>query len=134
MRCGRRARTARWWRPVLRPTTLAWMLTHDPALADLLGRLDDGLRALYGGRYHGLLLFGSHARGDADEGSDVDVLVLLEGPVDPFREIIRSEPVHWPLALEYDVALAIVPVDRERFARGAEAFLVNAAREGRSLA
>jgi predicted nucleotidyltransferase len=43
------------------------------------------LLELYGPRFDRLLLFGSQARGDAAEGSDVDVLVVLHGEVQPFR-------------------------------------------------
>jgi predicted nucleotidyltransferase len=44
-----------------------------PALAGTLARLDQGLQELYGDRFRGLLLYGSYARGEADEGSDVDL-------------------------------------------------------------
>lgn len=46
---------------------------------DITRELDGGLRELYGGRHRGLVLYGSHARREADEGSDVDPLLLLEG-------------------------------------------------------
>lgn len=69
-----------------------------PDLRELLGRLDEGLEALYGERYRGLVLYGSYARGEADEGSDVDLLLLLDGEVNPTREILRSENVKWPLS------------------------------------
>ena len=59
-------------------------------LEDVLGDLDSGLRDLYGRRYRGLVLYGSHARGEADEGSDVDLLLLLEKPVQVGKEIRRS--------------------------------------------
>jgi len=44
-----------------------------------------------------VILFGSHARGTADERSDVDLLVLHP---------LRSEEERWRLALEMDRALA----------------------------
>jgi predicted nucleotidyltransferase len=67
-----------------------------PALQEAVRKLEAGLRELYGERFHGLLLYGSYARGDAREGSDVDLLLLLKGPVNPFREVLHMEPVTWP--------------------------------------
>jgi len=52
-------------------------------LTDLHSRLTE----LYGARIDRLLLFGSQARGDAVDGSDVDVLVVLHGDVQPGEEI-----------------------------------------------
>ncbi|MGI8911693.1 MAG: nucleotidyltransferase domain-containing protein [Rubrobacteraceae bacterium] len=40
-----------------------------------------GLGTIYGERYRGMVLYGSYARGEADEGSDVDLLLLLDGDV-----------------------------------------------------
>ena len=36
---------------------------------------------IYGERLRGVYLYGSHARGEATEDSDVDVLIVLDGPV-----------------------------------------------------
>lgn len=69
-----------------------------PDLAALLDRLSRGLGELYGERYRGLVLYGSYARGEADEGSDVDLLLLLDGEVDPTREIEKSQEIKWPLS------------------------------------
>src|SRR5436853_613454 len=84
-----------------------------PPLASTLVKLDQGLRDLYGDRYCGLLLYGSYARGEADEGSDVDLLVLLEGPVHPVRELLRMEPVTWPLCLHSGFLLSVLPFSVE---------------------
>jgi uncharacterized protein len=59
-------------------------------IEDVIRKLDGGLRELYGERHRGLVLYGSHARGEADEGSDVDLLLLLEGQVQVGKEIRRS--------------------------------------------
>jgi len=48
------------------------------------------LESIYGQRMANLILFGSQARGDAAPGSDVDVLVVLHGDVDPGKEIART--------------------------------------------
>jgi predicted nucleotidyltransferase len=100
-------------------------------LVALLGRLDRELGELYGARrYGGLVLYGSYARGEADEGSDVDLLVLLEGEVDPVRELIRLEDVKWPLALESGYALSVLAVSVEAYHSSEEPLLWRARSEG----
>jgi predicted nucleotidyltransferase len=94
-----------------------------PALREAVRKLEVGLRDLYGERFRGLLLYGSYARGDAREGSDVDLLLLLLGPVNPFREVLRMEPVTWPLSLEYDTVLSVTPTSIEAFQRRDSLFL-----------
>jgi len=37
-----------------------------------------------------MVLFGSQARGDAESGSDIDVLGMLKGAVSPCEEIART--------------------------------------------
>jgi len=92
-------------------------------IRDVILKLEEGLKAFYGDRFHGLLLYGSYARGDAREGSDVDLLLLLEGPVDPVREILESEPITWPLSLDSGLVLSVMPADFEAYQRGEGLFL-----------
>ncbi len=99
-------------------------------LAAVLRRLDADLGALYGGRYAGLILYGSYARGEADEGSDVDLLLLLRGEVDQAREVLRAEEVKWPLSLESGYALSLLPVGVEVYRSSEDPFFWNARREG----
>jgi predicted nucleotidyltransferase len=94
-----------------------------PPLQEAARKLEAGLRGLYGERFRGLLLYGSYARGDAREGSDVDLLLLLAGPVDPAREILYLEDVKWPLSLEYDTVFSILPVSAEAFEEAETIFL-----------
>src|SRR5436305_7552158 len=99
-----------------------------PALASTLVKLDQGLRELYGDRYRGLLLYGSYARGEADEGSDVDLLVLLDGTVDPVREILRMEPVTWPLALASGFTLSTLPFSFQEYRQAEDSSFLNPVR------
>ena len=105
-------------------------------LEEVLGRLARGLEAVYGVRYKGLVLYGSYARGEARRGSDVDLLVLLEGErgeedrVRRTREVLRMEPVVWPLSLESGYVLSVLPVGVRDFRGAEEPFLWNAREEG----
>ncbi len=99
-------------------------------LEEVLRDLDGGLQDLYGERYGGLVLYGSRARGEANEGSDVDLLLLLEGPVEVGREIRRSSGVVASLALEAGLVLSLVPVSIEDYGASSDPYLINARREG----
>jgi predicted nucleotidyltransferase len=95
-------------------------------LAELRSQLDK----LYGSRLVRLLLYGSQARGDAMHGSDVDVLVVLAGPVDPATEIERVTPITAALSLEHDIVISCVYVSEERYVQENSPFLLNVRREG----
>src|SRR5215831_10474822 len=58
---------------------------HD-TLREILAQLRTGLEALYGPRLVHLLLYGSQARGEVTAEPDIDVLVILQGLVDPGAE------------------------------------------------
>jgi len=50
-----------------------------------------------------VILFGSYARGDAREDSDVDFLVIESEPHDKFSEMVRLRQVVRPLKIPVDV-------------------------------
>ncbi|MBA2693289.1 MAG: nucleotidyltransferase domain-containing protein [Rubrobacter sp.] len=102
-------------------------------LAALLRKLGEDLRELYGSRYRGLVLYGSYARGEPDEGSDVDLLLLLEGEMDSAEEIITAESVKWLPALYAGYAVSIIPVSVNDYRNPREPVLMNAHREGMLL-
>jgi predicted nucleotidyltransferase len=88
------------------------------------------LQKLYAKRLKGLMLYGSCARGTAGVESDMDLLVLLEGPVDVAREIRRIWTVIYPIQLESDHLLSVVPVDMALYDRGEYALYRQAKAEG----
>jgi predicted nucleotidyltransferase len=95
-------------------------------LADLQSRLG----SLYGQRLTRMVLFGSRARSQAETDSDIDVMVVLRGPVAPCAEIARTESIVSELSLAHDVLLACVFVSADEFAQARSPFLLNVRREG----
>ncbi|MFW6163550.1 MAG: nucleotidyltransferase domain-containing protein [Planctomycetota bacterium] len=74
---------------------------------DLVRELRDGLHELYGERLKGVYLYGSYARGEGDADSDIDVAVVLSGPVDRARERLRSAALADALSLREDCLLTL---------------------------
>ena len=105
------------------------MQPHDPALQKCRAIL----QTLYGTRLKGVVLYGSCARGTEETESDIDLMVLLEGPVDGAREIRRIWEVLYPLQLESDRLLSVVPVDVALYNRGEYALYRQAKVEGVAL-
>jgi uncharacterized protein len=52
-----------------------------------------------------VILFGSHARGDADDHSDVDFLVIEPGLRNAYHEMVRLNRVLAPAGLPADVVV-----------------------------
>ena len=50
-------------------------------LPEILAEIRQYFQQLYSDRLVQLILYGSQARGDAKPDSDIDILVVLEGPV-----------------------------------------------------
>jgi len=73
-------------------------MSREKVLA-LVREFRDGLAALYGERLKGVYLYGSYARGEATEDSDIDVAVVLQGPVHAHREEERTSDLVGDLCL-----------------------------------
>lgn len=95
-------------------------------LADLRARLE----RIYGERLVKLVLYGSHARGEAGQGSDIDVLVVLNGAVDVTAEIARTEFDVADVSLAHNRVVACFFASQEQFEREQSPLMINVRREG----
>ena len=102
-------------------------------LHDILAELRRRFETLYGPRLVRMVLYGSQARGDAEPGSDIDVLVVLNGEVDPCREIDRTLDDVVNLSFEHDVVISCVFMDEHRFRHRNGPLLRNIRREGDAI-
>jgi predicted nucleotidyltransferase len=99
-------------------------------LDQILREYRRGLEAIYGPRLARIILFGSRARQDAQPDSDIDIVVVLRGPVDPNEEIRRLSSVSATLSLKYDVVISAVYVSEDDYDSQDSALLMNVRREG----
>ena len=102
----------------------------DDQLRAVLAQLRKRLEGIYGPRLVHIVLFGSQARGEADLGSDIDVLVVLQGPVYPSEEIARTGGAITALSLEYDTVVSCVFMSMEQYETERSPLLLNIHREG----
>jgi uncharacterized protein len=109
------------------------MVTLNASTQSLLAQLHTHLKSLYGKRLYQVMLFGSHARGEARPDSDVDVLVVLKGVVNAGQEISNISDFLADLSLEYDKVIGCLFMDEIRFTTRQGPLLRNIRREGIAL-
>ncbi|MEM9487446.1 MAG: nucleotidyltransferase domain-containing protein, partial [Cyanobacteria bacterium P01_F01_bin.116] len=89
------------------------------------------LTELYGEQLAGLVLYGSVARHEETEESDVDVLVVLNGEtISHFDEIRRMGDAKYELLLKYDELISVVPMMYSAFWHRESPLLRNVRQEG----
>lgn len=100
------------------------------SLARVLDQIRPKLASAFGSRLRGIVLYGSYARGEATEDSDIDLMILLDEPVRLWEDsgiIVRAL---YPLQLEVERPLHAHPVALPSFEAGDFAIYRNAKREG----
>lgn len=88
------------------------------------------LEPLYGDRLKGVYLYGSYARGDADDDSDIDVAVVLEGTVNRSEERWRVSDLASELSLRDNCLLTVFFLSEAEFRQQPYAVHRSIAREG----
>ncbi len=99
-------------------------------LQTILKALHSGLNSALGERVEKVILYGSQARGDAYDDSDIDVLVVLKEEFD-YGEMLRcTSHLVAALSLENDVVISRAFVSKAKYEQCKVPFLMNVRREG----
>jgi predicted nucleotidyltransferase len=87
----------------------------------IIAEFTEQAKAHYGDRLAKIILFGSYARGEAHDESDVDLLVVLndeEVKTRQERDSIRE--MLWKLFLKYLIDLSVIPTTNARYEHSEE--------------
>ncbi|MEM9848446.1 MAG: nucleotidyltransferase domain-containing protein [Bacteroidota bacterium] len=89
------------------------------------------LAAVYGEELAKVILFGSHARGDFHEESDIDFLVVLDRKhLNPFKEIRKLNAAVYDLTLASGQLISFLPTTLTRYESFQSPFYVNVRKDG----
>ena len=101
------------------------------SVAKLTEEFVSQIRELYGSRLNKVILYGSYARGDEREDSDVDYLVVLnDEEIKTLREISFISPVTSLLGLKYGVWVSAIPFAISKLSVGETPLAYNIKNEG----
>jgi len=99
-------------------------------IKEILNEFRSEVEKLYGKRLKSIMLYGSWARGDATEESDIDLLIVLGGKVIPEKEIDRMIDAITEINLKYGVLLSVYPISEGNYFTVNSPLLINVRREG----
>ena len=89
------------------------------------------LQTLYGSRLAKLILYGSYARGDQHEGSDIDFLVVLKDDnIKTGAELRYMNSALFDLELHFNTTISVHPTTLRRYNSSDYLFYQNVRREG----
>ena len=101
-----------------------------PNARRVLDELKRALVSIYGARFKGLYLYGSYARGEASNNSDIDVMIVLGGDTKPAEEIDRIGESVAEICLRDDILISTFPVSEKWYQERQSPLFINVRREG----
>ena len=99
----------------------------------IIQKCEQVLKKHYRKQFRGFVLYGSVARQQDDDLSDIDLLVLLSGNIDYFVELQRIVDLLYPVQLESNRLISAKPAAVNEFEEGKIALYRIAKREGVAL-
>jgi predicted nucleotidyltransferase len=95
--------------------------------------LVDELKKLYGDNLSRVILYGSKARGDATEDSDIDILVVLKNIQNFSSERKKVKEISWRLSYKYELLLTVIIRSEQEYMQKDTPLLMNIEKEGVAL-
>jgi predicted nucleotidyltransferase len=99
-------------------------------LRQITTEFKEKISLIYQNKLSSVILFGSQARGDAEEFSDIDILVVLKGSINPFKELQVCIDIISELSLKFDTVIACIFEQEEKFQTEDIPLYKNIRREG----
>ena len=99
----------------------------------LLKQLKTGLNRVYGEQLNAIYLYGSFARGENMDGSDLDVVVILKDFQRRAAEIRRTSELVGNLSLDYEITVSPLFLRENEWTTNKFSLLRNIKAEGISL-
>jgi len=99
----------------------------------ILAEIREQLLPAYGDRLEDVILYGSAASGHMTEDSDIDVIVLLKGPVQLLSDLETALRALLPLSQKYDHPISPKPVNVRQYETMDVPLFSRARREGLRL-
>jgi predicted nucleotidyltransferase len=96
----------------------------------LMKELKEGLAKIYGDKLKAVYLYGSYARGDYRQGSDVDVMILLKSYRNYWKEYMRSSDYVSDISLKYDVTVSYILIKEIQWKEADKPVLRNIRKDG----
>ena len=88
------------------------------------------VKELYGDKFKNIILYGSWARNEASEESDIDLSIVLKGSITPGKEIDRMIDIITDINLDNGVLVSVYPVSDRDYDTLNSPLLVNLRMEG----
>jgi len=102
----------------------------DPKIKRLVDRVEAQLQEMYGEGIRKVILYGSHARGEATKDSDVDVLVLVDQSLN-VREVDASlSDLLYDMLMAEGELISVVVLTEDHFDNHSLPFMLNVRKEG----
>ncbi|EKE04467.1 MAG: hypothetical protein ACD_20C00066G0002 [uncultured bacterium] len=102
-------------------------------LESILYSFKKELSVIYKDKLSDIILFGSQAREEAQEGSDIDILIVLREEIEPVKEIRKISDIITSLSLEFNEVISCVFVSEKKYKTEQSPLLKNVRREGISI-
>jgi predicted nucleotidyltransferase len=114
----------------LKASLYAGFATMDEKIKSLIDQIKAHLIKLYGRKITKVVLYGSHVRGDATRDSDIDLLVLVDGSLNPFEVRESLSDLLFDILLEEGELISVIAIPESLFENYNSPFILNVRKEG----
>ncbi len=99
-------------------------------ITEIIQEFRKEIKQLYRRRLKNIILYGSYARRQATNDSDIDIVVILKGDIVQGKEIDRMNDIITNINLKYGVLISVYPISEDKFEQVNSPLLLNVRKEG----